>query len=113
AERTGRRVADDHARFLAVDYLSRLEARGGTEMAAPLARALDLLTQPPTQPTPEPHPPIPGPPGPGTLEPPASIPGPPNREGSPAAQGAAPVVHTLLGGPRDLALVLVTDGQVG
>jgi Ca-activated chloride channel family protein len=40
------RVADDHARFLAVDYLSRLEARGGTEMAAPLARALDVLTQP-------------------------------------------------------------------
>jgi Ca-activated chloride channel family protein len=64
AEETGLRVAHDHARFLTVDYLSRLEARGGTEMAAPLARALDLLTQS----TPE---------------------------------------------PRDLALVLVTDGQVG
>jgi Ca-activated chloride channel homolog len=38
------RVADDHARFQAVEYLSRLEARGGTEMAGPLARALDLLT---------------------------------------------------------------------
>jgi Ca-activated chloride channel homolog len=64
AEGTGLRVAGDHARFLAADYLSRLEARGGTEMAAPLARALDLLTQP----TPK---------------------------------------------PRDLVLVLVTDGQVG
>jgi Ca-activated chloride channel family protein len=41
---TGLRVASDHARFQAADYLSRLEARGGTEMAAPLGRALDLLT---------------------------------------------------------------------
>jgi Ca-activated chloride channel homolog len=40
---TGLRTASDHARFQAVDYLSRLEARGGTEMAAPLGRALDLL----------------------------------------------------------------------
>ena len=39
-------VAGDHARFQAVEFLSRLEARGGTEMAAPLARALDLLTGP-------------------------------------------------------------------
>jgi Ca-activated chloride channel homolog len=36
-------AAGDHARFQAVDFLSRLEARGGTEMAAPLGRALDLL----------------------------------------------------------------------
>ncbi|HET9289563.1 MAG TPA: VIT domain-containing protein, partial [Actinomycetes bacterium] len=43
AEGTGLRVASDHARFQAVDWLSRLEARGGTEMAAPLGRALDLL----------------------------------------------------------------------
>ena len=43
---TGLRAADDHARFRAVEFLSRLEARGGTEMAAPLARALDLLTGP-------------------------------------------------------------------
>jgi Ca-activated chloride channel homolog len=40
----GLTVAGDHARFQAVDFLSRLEARGGTEMAAPLARALDVLT---------------------------------------------------------------------
>jgi Ca-activated chloride channel homolog len=59
--------ATDHARFQAVEFLSRLEARGGTEMAAPLSRALDLLT------------------GPAGGEP----------------------------GGRDLALVLVTDGQVG
>jgi Ca-activated chloride channel homolog len=67
---SGLRAAGDHARFSAVEFLSRLEARGGTEMAAPLARALDLLT------------------------------------GPAAADPAGP-------GPRDLALVLVTDGQVG
>jgi Ca-activated chloride channel family protein len=39
----GLQAAGDHARFLAVEYLARLEARGGTEMAAPLARALDHL----------------------------------------------------------------------
>ncbi|HEX3212525.1 MAG TPA: VWA domain-containing protein, partial [Actinomycetota bacterium] len=63
----GLQVAGDHARFQAVEFLARLAARGGTEMAAPLTRALDLLT---------------GPAG-----------------GEPAG--------------RDLALVLVTDGQVG
>jgi Ca-activated chloride channel homolog len=63
----GLQAAGDHARFQAVEFLSRLKARGGTEMAAPLTRALDLLA---------------GPAG-----------------GEPAG--------------RDLALVLVTDGQVG
>ena len=67
---TGLHAADDHARFQAVEFLSRLDARGGTEMAAPLAGALDLLT------------------GPAAAEPAGS-------------------------GPRDPALVLVTDGQVG
>jgi Ca-activated chloride channel homolog len=43
---TGLSAAGDHARFRAVEFLSRLEARGGTEMAAPLARALDLLAGP-------------------------------------------------------------------
>ena len=66
--RAGLTVAGDHARFQAVEFLSRLEARGGTELAAPLGRALDLLTG--------------------------------EAGGDPA-------------GPRDLALVLVTDGQVG
>ncbi|HEU4898392.1 MAG TPA: VIT domain-containing protein, partial [Actinomycetota bacterium] len=63
----GLREATDHARFQAAEFLSGLEARGGTEMAAPLSRALDLLAGP---------------------------------------AGEAPV-------GRDLALVLVTDGQVG
>jgi Ca-activated chloride channel family protein len=64
----GLTAAGDHARFQAVEFLSRLEARGGTEMAAPLARAVDLLAR--------------------------------AGEEDPA-------------GPRDPALVLVTDGQVG
>jgi Ca-activated chloride channel family protein len=64
----GLTVAGDHARFQAVEFLSRLEARGGTEMAAPLARAVELLAD--------------------------------AGDGDPA-------------GPRDAALVLVTDGQVG
>jgi Ca-activated chloride channel homolog len=68
ADGTGLTAAGDHARFQAVEFLSRLEARGGTEMAAPLARAVDLLAR--------------------------------AGEGDPA-------------GPRDPALVLVTDGQVG
>jgi Ca-activated chloride channel homolog len=66
----GLQVATDHARFQAVEFLSGLGARGGTEMAAPLTRALELLS------------------GPVGVE----------------AAGSA---------GRDLALVLVTDGQVG
>jgi Ca-activated chloride channel family protein len=37
------RQATDRERFRAVEFLSRLDARGGTEMAAPLIQALDLL----------------------------------------------------------------------
>jgi Ca-activated chloride channel homolog len=40
---SGLKAATDHARFQAVEHLSRLEARGGTEMAAPLTQALDQL----------------------------------------------------------------------
>ena len=36
-------VAADRNRFRAVEFLAGLEARGGTEMAAPLMRAADLL----------------------------------------------------------------------
>jgi Ca-activated chloride channel family protein len=36
-------AAGDRNRFRAVEFLSRLEARGGTEMAEPLTRAADLL----------------------------------------------------------------------
>jgi Ca-activated chloride channel family protein len=35
--------AADRARFRAVEFLARLDARGGTEMAAPLERAVKLL----------------------------------------------------------------------
>ena len=36
-------AASDRARFQAVEFLSRLDARGGTEMAAPLTQSLDRL----------------------------------------------------------------------
>jgi Ca-activated chloride channel homolog len=39
----GLRPASDGDRFQAVEFLSRLDARGGTEMAAPLTRGLDVL----------------------------------------------------------------------
>jgi len=39
----GLQAAADRARFQAVEFLSRLDARGGTEMAAPLTQGLDLL----------------------------------------------------------------------
>jgi cardiolipin synthase (CMP-forming) len=48
----------------------------------------------PDQGAPEPHPPVPGPQSPGAPDPHPLIPGPPNREGSPAAEQPAAVVHT-------------------
>jgi Ca-activated chloride channel homolog len=39
----GLQAAADRARFQAVEFLARLDARGGTEMAAPLTQGLDLL----------------------------------------------------------------------
>jgi Ca-activated chloride channel family protein len=39
----GLRPAADGARFQAVEFLSRLDARGGTEMATPLTQGLDVL----------------------------------------------------------------------
>jgi Ca-activated chloride channel homolog len=39
----GLQAASDRARFQAVEFLSRLDARGGTEMAAPLTQGLDRL----------------------------------------------------------------------
>jgi Ca-activated chloride channel family protein len=45
---TGRLVAaTDRDRFRAVEFLAGLEARGGTELAGPLATALDLLGEDP------------------------------------------------------------------
>jgi len=39
----GLQAASDRARFQAVEFLARLDARGGTEMAAPLTQGLDRL----------------------------------------------------------------------
>ncbi|HWM03899.1 MAG TPA: VIT domain-containing protein [Actinophytocola sp.] len=38
-------AADDHNRFRAVEFLSGLDGRGGTQMLAPLHRAADLLRE--------------------------------------------------------------------
>jgi tryptophan synthase alpha chain len=54
-----------------------------------------------------PDPGFPAQPGtPGTAKPHAPFPGPPNREGSPAGEAAAPVVHSP-GGPAEGAAVAV------
>ena len=39
----GLRAATDHQRFRAAEFLARIDARGGTEMAVALQQALDLL----------------------------------------------------------------------
>ena len=36
--------ATDRNRFRALEYLAKIDARGGTEMAEPLAQAVDQLT---------------------------------------------------------------------
>jgi Ca-activated chloride channel family protein len=54
----GLQAATDHARFQAVEFLSRLEARGGTEMAAPLTKGLDHLTDAGAGPGREPRDPV-------------------------------------------------------
>jgi DNA helicase II / ATP-dependent DNA helicase PcrA len=67
----------------------------------PTTEALfDLPTSAPPG-TPEPRPLIPGTPEPRPL-----IPGPPNREGSPAAEGAPPLVHTPSSHPLPAAATL-------
>src|SRR5262249_48019777 len=38
-------AASDRQRFRAVEYLAKLEARGGTEMATPLDRAVQALSE--------------------------------------------------------------------
>jgi serine/threonine protein kinase len=70
---------------------------GGSRRRAAPAHTLPL----PTPGTPEPHRPVRGTleqhppvPTPDTPEPHPPVPGPPNREGSPAGQQAAPVVHS-------------------
>src|SRR5262249_31795152 len=41
--------ATDRHRFRAVEYLAAVDARGGTEMAEPLERAVDLLAREPAR----------------------------------------------------------------
>ncbi|MBX6386505.1 MAG: VWA domain-containing protein [Microbispora sp.] len=83
--------ASDRNRYRAVEHLSRVDARGGTEMLAPLEEALRLLDDRDT--------PIPGPVTGGHGR--TRRDGPP---GEPEASGDQ---------VRDRVLVLVTDGQVG
>ena len=80
----------DRNRFRAVEWLARTDARGGTEMLAPLEQAVRLLTE-------AGGPEAGGPAGSG-----------PEAGGS---AGGGPVVEGDSG--RDRVLVLVTDGQIG
>jgi DNA helicase-2/ATP-dependent DNA helicase PcrA len=70
-----------------------------TELRSPPMTATLFDPPTPVPGTPDPHPLAPGTPDPhpltpGTREPHPAAPGPPNREGSPAAAGAAAAVHT-------------------
>ncbi|WP_432932288.1 VIT domain-containing protein [Microbispora sp. CA-135349] len=84
--------ASDRNRYRAVEHLSRLDARGGTEMLAPLEEALWLLDGHTA-------------PAPGKAT--GTNPGQPGEDGRHGGFG-------LYGEQaRDRVLVLVTDGQVG
>jgi Ca-activated chloride channel family protein len=88
------RQATDRERFRAVEFLARLDAHGGTEMAAPLLMALDRL---------------------GGQDRPCGL-APATPAWAPATVPAG-VTSSLSANPgergRDRILVLVTDGQVG
>ncbi|GAA4580658.1 hypothetical protein GCM10023194_09610 [Planotetraspora phitsanulokensis] len=83
--------ATDRNRYRAVEHLARLDARGGTEILAPMEEALRLLS--------------------GEFAEDGTV----DRAPSPAGQSAGPTGHgeARSGGGRDRVLVLVTDGQVG
>ncbi|GAA3426568.1 VIT domain-containing protein [Streptosporangium sandarakinum] len=100
--------ATDRNRYRAVEHLSRLEARGGTEMLAPLEEAVALLNGRPG-PMPPGRPGAPGDPArtAGTVPSAGSAP-----SGGPAGPAGA-VGSANAAGPADRVLVLVTDGQVG
>jgi hypothetical protein len=85
---TGPELTADHELALAGHY-GLLDRHGSVAEATPTP---DTPGAPGTPSTPR----APGTPGtPGTPEPPhPPVPGPPNREGSPAGQAGAPVVHT-------------------
>ncbi|MGV9305327.1 VIT domain-containing protein [Nonomuraea sp. NPDC003727] len=92
----GLRAASDRNRYRAVEHLSRVDARGGTELLAPLRRAITLLAQPRAAGTDAiAQDGVAAPPG-GPVGEPATVPGEPVEDG-----------------PRDRIVVLVTDGQVG
>ncbi|HZC27199.1 MAG TPA: VWA domain-containing protein, partial [Actinopolymorphaceae bacterium] len=83
--------ATDRNRFRAVEFLAGLEARGGTEMLAPLVRGADLLSSAAA--------------GEVSAHGDAAH---PTAEAEPRAE-----TRTESGPLRDPILVLVTDGQVG
>ncbi|GLW97198.1 VIT domain-containing protein [Microtetraspora sp. NBRC 16547] len=115
--------ATDRNRYRAVEHLSRVNARGGTEILAPMEEALRLLTGSDTWPSPDrptdrpaavrspDH--FPGQ-GPDPAFAYATEPESPHEsataQGSPRAGDDASVERRE---PRDRVLVLVTDGQVG
>ena len=89
-------AACDRNRWLAVEWLARLEARGGTEMLQPLRAAASALASAPAASTA---------PAPAAGTPAGSTAGDPGRAGTAPADAGHP-------GARDRFLVLVTDGQV-
>ncbi|GGO03176.1 hypothetical protein GCM10010116_06230 [Microbispora rosea subsp. aerata] len=97
--------ASDRNRYRAVEHLSRLDARGGTEMLAPLEEALRLLDGR--------NAPAPGPvtgAGPAGHDHEEER----HREDGRIGEGGLPGDSGSSGGQaRDRVLVLVTDGQVG
>ncbi|MFF4772242.1 VIT domain-containing protein [Microtetraspora fusca] len=105
--------ATDRNRYRAIEHLSRLEARGGTEILAPMEEALRLLAPS----TPPPSAELPPPPHPTSGEQarhsPGHFPGQgPARPVSYEPHSSPPLGSTPAAG-RDRVLVLVTDGQVG
>jgi len=114
--------ATDRNRYRAVEHLSRLDARGGTEMLAPLEEALRLLDDhnAPTHTAPTHTAPTGNMPGhnmPGHTAPTHTAPAPgaatgtdPGRSGGDGGYGGSGPSREQA---RDRVLVLVTDGQVG
>ncbi|WP_084258638.1 VIT domain-containing protein [Microtetraspora malaysiensis] len=106
--------ATDRNRYHAIEHLSRLEARGGTEILAPMEEALRLLapsTPPPSAELPPPPHPLSGDQASGRS--PDRFPGQgPARPVPSEPESSSPLGSTPATGP-DRVLVLVTDGQVG
>ncbi|MFD1937923.1 VIT domain-containing protein [Nonomuraea mangrovi] len=102
----GLREATDRNRYRAVEHLARVDARGGTELLAPLLQAVALLAHP-SPPTASrstagasPSPTSPATAGSGTSP----------DTGQATGQSTGPAGEQ---GARDRIVVLVTDGQVG